>query len=37
MAASLAYINFVLDNNMILMPHQWLLEAKAWLESDNRE
>ncbi|WP_242663031.1 HD family phosphohydrolase [Clostridium acetobutylicum] len=30
--ASLAYIRYVLDNNMILMPHRWMLEAKVWLE-----
>ena len=32
MAASLAYINYVLDHNMILYPHKWLTEAKLWLE-----
>jgi predicted HD superfamily hydrolase involved in NAD metabolism len=31
-AASLAYINYALDHHMILIPHKWLLEAKAWLE-----
>ena len=31
--ASLVYINFVLDNGMILSPHQWLMDAKNWLES----
>ncbi len=30
--AALAYINFVLDHGMILFPHQWLLNAKDWLE-----
>ena len=30
--ASLTYINFVLENSMILSPHRWLLEAKRWLE-----
>jgi len=30
--ASLEYINYVIDNNMILLPHRWLVEAKAWLE-----
>lgn len=30
--ACLVYINFVLDNGMILYPHQWLVEAKNWLE-----
>ena len=32
MAASLAYINYALDNDMILSPHKWLSEAKLWLE-----
>lgn len=32
MTASLAYINFVLDHNMLLLPHKWLAEAKLWLE-----
>lgn len=31
--ASLTYINFMLDNNMILLPHKWLKEAKEWLEN----
>lgn len=31
--ASLSYINFVLNNGMILYPHRWLLEAKTWLEN----
>ena len=31
--ASLAYINFVLDNGMILSPHQWLVAAKRHLET----
>jgi len=29
---SLEYINYVIDNNMILLPHKWLVEAKVWLE-----
>lgn len=29
--ASLAYIEFVLNHNMILYPHQWLVEAHQWL------
>ena len=33
--ASLAYINFVLDNGMILSPHRWLLDAKKWLENQS--
>ncbi|WP_347455048.1 HD domain-containing protein [Clostridium sp. DSM 8431] len=32
--ASLAYIKYVYDNNMILMPHKWLNEAKSWLEEE---
>ncbi len=32
MAASLAYINYVLDHNMLQMPHKWLSEAKLWME-----
>ncbi len=31
--ASLAYINFVLDNGMILFPHRWMMDAKNWLEN----
>lgn len=30
--ASLVYINFVLDNGMVLSPHKWLMDAKNWLE-----
>ncbi len=30
--ASLMYINFVMDNGMVLLPHRWLLDAKKWLE-----
>ena len=33
--ASLEYINYVIDNNMILLPHKWLLEAKTWLKNTN--
>jgi HD superfamily phosphohydrolase YqeK len=29
--ASLAYIQFVRDHGMILLPHHWLVEAQAWL------
>lgn len=32
--ASLAYINYALDNGMLLHPHKWLIEAKAWLEAN---
>ncbi len=31
--ASLTYINYVLENKMILTPHQWLRDAQQWLES----
>jgi predicted HD superfamily hydrolase involved in NAD metabolism len=31
--ACLSYINYTFDNNMILAPHHWYLEAKKWLES----
>ena len=31
--ASLAYIRFVLDSHMVLIPHQWLIGAKHWLET----
>lgn len=30
--AALTYINFVLDNGMILSPHKWLIDAKKWFE-----
>lgn len=30
--AALTYINYVLENGMILSPHQWLIDAKEWLE-----
>lgn len=33
--ASLVYINFVLDNGMILSPHRWMMDAKNWLENSN--
>ena len=28
--ASLAYIDFVLNHNMVLCPHKWLVEAYQW-------
>ncbi|HIZ56593.1 MAG TPA: bis(5'-nucleosyl)-tetraphosphatase (symmetrical) YqeK [Firmicutes bacterium] len=31
--ACLVYINFVLDNGLILSPHQWLIHAKIFLEN----
>ncbi|MDR1630038.1 MAG: HD domain-containing protein [Oscillospiraceae bacterium] len=30
--ASYAYINYIIDNNIILYPHQWLLQAKQYFE-----
>ena len=33
--ACLTYINYVIDNNMILYPHTWLQEGKASLEKMN--
>ncbi len=30
--AALAYIDYVLENGMILYPHPWLIQAKDWLE-----
>lgn len=32
--ACLQYIAYVSDNNLLLNPHKWLLEAKAFLEND---
>ena len=32
-SAALVYINFVLDNGLILSPHKWLLNARKWLVS----
>jgi predicted HD superfamily hydrolase involved in NAD metabolism len=31
--ACLAYINFIVDNDMILYPHSWMLESKEYLEN----
>lgn len=31
-SACLEYITYSMDNSMILYPHRWLLEAKAYLE-----
>ncbi len=31
--ACLTYINYIMDINMILHPHAWLLEGKAYLEN----
>ncbi|MEG0308355.1 MAG: HD domain-containing protein [Clostridium sp.] len=30
--ACLSYINYIIDNNMILYPHSWLMESKKYLE-----
>lgn len=33
--ACLAYINYIIDKNMILHPHSWLLEGKEYLENNS--
>lgn len=30
--ASLAYMNYIVDNKLILYPHKWFIEVKQWLE-----
>jgi len=30
--ASLAYMNYIIDNKLILYPHKWFIEGKQWLE-----
>lgn len=30
--ACLSYINYIIDNNMILHPHSWIIESKEYLE-----
>ncbi|MDU5020435.1 MAG: bis(5'-nucleosyl)-tetraphosphatase (symmetrical) YqeK [Clostridiales bacterium] len=30
--ACLSYINYIIDNNMILYPHSWIMEGKEYLE-----
>ncbi len=30
--ASLAFIHYALENNMVLYPHSWFINAKTWLE-----
>ena len=30
--ACLSYINYIIDNSMILHPHSWLIESKEYLE-----
>ncbi len=30
--ACLSYINYIIDNNMILHPHSWIIESKKYLE-----
>ena len=32
--ACLSYINYIIDNNMILYPHSWILESKEYLEKE---
>lgn len=32
-AACLAYIDYTMENGMILMPHQWFLQARAFLRA----
>jgi predicted HD superfamily hydrolase involved in NAD metabolism len=32
-SASLAYMNYIVDKNMILFPHKWFIEGKKSLES----
>lgn len=31
--SSLAYINFIINNKLVLYPHSWMLKAKKWLET----
>lgn len=31
--ACLSYINYILDNDMILYPHSWIMESKEYLET----
>lgn len=35
-AACLTHIAYSLDHGMILLPHRWLLEARAWLQKQCR-
>ena len=30
--ACLSYINYIIDNSMILHPHSWIIESKEYLE-----
>lgn len=32
-AGCLAYLDYIIDHEMILMPHQWLLQARNWLRN----
>lgn len=32
--ACLSYINYIIDNNMILYPHSWIIEGKEYLEKE---
>lgn len=33
--ACLSYINYAIDNNMILHPHSWIIASKKYLETYN--
>lgn len=33
-SACLSYISYIIDNNMILYPHSWILESKEYLEKE---
>lgn len=35
--ASLAYIDYTMAHGMILMPHQWLLQAREWLAGEAKQ
>ena len=32
--ACLSYINYIIDNNMILYPHSWIIESKKYLQKN---
>ncbi|CEN77586.1 bis(5'-nucleosyl)-tetraphosphatase (symmetrical) YqeK [Paraclostridium sordellii] len=32
--ACLSYINYIIDNNMILYPHSWIIEGKEYLNKE---
>lgn len=35
-AACLAHIDYAFEHGMLLMPHRWLTEARAWLQAKRR-